>query len=313
MGLFDRNYMRGTPRYFTPSDGMSMIWKLIIANIAVFLLVQLTPGPEVQFLDGTLGRAPSKVFEMLALTPGGIRSFHLYQLVTAGFLHEEFWHIALNMWGLYLFGSLIAPHLSGRRILWLYLVSAVSGNLLFLVFNWGTPTMLCGASGAVYGVMMAAAMLEPNRRFMLILLPMFPLKTSTMVICFTILELLQQIGGVGGNIAHLAHLGGFLGGYIYLKMLPGLFLSWDPLKMLKLQRAPKVNFPRRDNGFRPNEYRSSDWGAPRGDFRSDDAPVSQRELDRLLDKISTGGINSLNEEELVTLRRAREQMKRQGR
>ncbi len=297
MGLFDRDYMRGgSPRYYTGADGMSMIWKLIGINVAVLILVRMAPA----------------LFEELALTSGGIRTFRVYKLITAGFLHAYFWHIFLNMWGLYLFGGLVAPYLSGKRILWLYIVGAVAGNLLFLLFNWHTPYILCGASGAVYGVMMAAAMLEPNRRFFMLFLPMFPLKTSTMVICFTVLELLQQVGGVGGNIAHLAHLGGFIGGLLYIKMLPGIRPAWDPLNFIKTPKMPKVEFPRRDNGFKPNEYRASDWGAPKGDFKKD-TPVSQNELDRLLDKISEHGINSLSEEELVKLRSAREQMKRQGR
>ncbi len=310
MGLFDRYYMRGTPpQFFNRRDGMSMIWKLIGINAAVYMLVLLTPGEIIRFAGGGAIQTPGKVFEMLALTSGGIQSFHAYKLITAGFLHQDFWHIVFNMWGLYIFGELVSCHLSGRRILWLYIIGAVSGNLLFLIFNWHSAYMLCGASGAVYAVMMAAAMLEPNRRFAMLFFPMFPVKTSTLVVCFTVLELLQQIGGAGGDIAHLAHLGGFLGGLIYMKYLScfrGVIPSWDPLKMVKTAGGHRPS-----GGFRPEQYRASDWG-PQGDFRKN-TPVSQRELDRLLDKISENGINSLSDEELAALRRARDEMKRQGR
>ena len=213
MSLFDRPYMQNGGR---PADnGMNMIWTLIAINAIAYLFVA---PPE------------SAGFFRLALTSGGIRDFHLYQLLTAGFLHGSFSHIFFNMWGVYLFGTLVAPHIGGKRFLALYLIGAITGNLLFLLFNWNTPAILCGASGAVCAIMMAAAMLEPNRRFVMIFMPFFPLKTATLVICYTILEIILEVSGGQSGIAHLAHLGGFLGGYCFLKVLFGSSLPWDPFR-----------------------------------------------------------------------------------
>lgn len=265
---------------------MSMLWYLIAANVAVFVLS---------------GMAPHQLGEKLLLTSDGVRNGQFYRVVTAAFLHMDFFHILLNMWGLYIFGALVAPHLSPRRMLWLYLIGGVFGNLLFLAFNWNSGYALLGASGAVYAVTIAAAMLEPDRRFVLMLMPMFPIKTSTMVVCFTIIEIVSQLAGMQGQVAHLAHLGGFLAGYCYLKLLRDLPIAWDPLRSF-------MTAGRSAGGGRSARPRSGPDSAGDGCFRA-----SQRDVDQLLDKISEYGVNSLTPEEFATLRRFREQMKRQGR
>ncbi len=282
MGLFDRDYMGPRRAGSPPDDGRPMIWALIAVNVFIWLAARSNPG----------------LFGSLALTSGGIRDFRLYQLLSAGFFHLEFTHIFFNMWGLYLFGTLVGPHIGGVRFLWLYVIGAVAGNLLFLVFNWTTPTILYGASGAVCAIMMAAALLEPKREFVLLFLPFFPLKTMTMVVCFTILEILFALSANDG-IAHLAHLGGFLGGYAYMKLLFRNALPWDPLR----------------HRLRPGEWKQpAGWGGDphpgrEAGMRPGQGRVSPRELDALLDKISRNGINSLSEEELARLRQAREEMR----
>ncbi len=283
MGLFDRDYMRSTDPFAKrqPSQGSwnwkTTLWVLIGINVLIFLA-----GP------GT-GRA-------LVMSVGTVRSGELWRILTAGFLHRDFFHILFNMWGLYLFGTLVAPYIGGRRFLALYLLGVLAGNGLFLLFNWNNPYMgVLGASGAVCAVMSGAALFEPNRRFVLMLLPFWPMKTTTLVICYTIVELLSEISGAGGNVSHLAHLGGFAAGYLYLKAVYGSRLPWDPFR----QRV------RPGEWHQPPPFRSAP-PPPQGDA---DSPVSGRELDALLDKVSRHGINSLSEYELSRLRKAREQMR----
>ena len=281
MALYDRGYMRGSSPGEQAISGMGMIMVLIAINVVLFLAGNILPG----------------LAEMLLLTPQGIRSGRIYQLVTAGFLHLEFFHLFFNMWGLYLFGGLVAPHIGGRRFLLLYLIGAVTGNLLYLVLNWHSAGGLLGASGAVFAVMVAAALLEPNRQFYIFPLPV-PMKTRTLVICYTILEVILLANNKDG-IAHLAHLGGVIGGYLYMKLLYGNRLAWDP-------------FRRRPAAWRP-QFRG---GAPEpppvggaGNAAQRGGPVGARELDALLDKVSRYGINSLSEYELARLRQAREEMR----
>ena len=291
MGLYERSYMRSGGN--AGADGRAMIKKLIIANIVVFLAAAFSPGLR----------------EGLILTGSSMYRFELYRIVTAAFLHFDFWHIVLNMWGLYLFGSVAAPYLRGRDIFWLYLIGGIAGNLLFVAFNLNSPFALLGASGAVYAITIAAAMLEPERRFVMLFMPFRPIKTSTMVIVFTVIEVLSTLGNHDG-VAHLAHLGGFIGGYLYLK-LARIPISWDPLRKL-LPKRDSVRF--NDGGFSSKAYdKNSSRTTGNTGFADSGKPIPAREVDRLLDKISATGINSLTEEELATLRKVREQMNHPGR
>lgn len=275
MSLYDRSYMHESEPRENRND-RKIIWIFIAVNAALFLLV--APPGSVLCAELALHCLP--------------RDFHFWQPVTAGFLHATFSHIFFNMWGLYLFGSLILPHLGPNRFVWLYLIGVLSGNLIFLAGNWGVPNVLLGASGAVCAFMMAAATLEPDRRFVMIFMPFTPIKTTTLVICYTILEILLQLGAAQGGISHLAHLGGFLGGYVAVRIWFGKTLAWDPFRRFFPAGTP------RPRPVSPEQHRADDG-----------SPVSPAELDALLDKISREGINSLSEHELARLRRAREEMR----
>ncbi len=275
MGLNDRNYMYSEDSGGSPVGEMNYLWGLIAANAVMYLLAA-PPG--------------SVAYSKLAMYCWS-GNFQFYQLLTAGFLHSDFWHLLFNMYGLYLFGKLVIPHIGGRNFLWLYIVGVLCGNLLFLATNWHSATSLLGASGAVCAVMMAAAMLEPDRRFMLLLMPFSPIKTSTLVICYTVLEVLTMFSGANSNVAHLAHLGGFVGGYLLIKILRKGNVAWDPFR-----RKRVINWKSPETEPETHHYRGG--------------PVSRDELDALLDKISRYGINSLSPEELERLKRAREEMRR---
>ena len=271
--------MRNSPQRDDAATGMKMLLTIIIINVVMFLLV-----------------APrgSEVYDELQLycVKG---NFHFFQLLTAGFLHHDILHILFNMYGLYLFGKLVAPHLGGRRFALLYLSGVLVGNALFLALNWDAAVALVGASGAVCAVMMAAAMLEPDQRFVMLFMPFTPIKTSTLIVCYTILEILMTLTSSESNVAHLAHLGGFVAGYLVLKLMYRGDLAWDPLR-----RKRKNIWVRPVTDDRP----------PKSETGFSGAPVSQWELDALLDKISRTGINSLTPQELARLKQAREQMRR---
>lgn len=281
MSIYDRDYMRSPEG----ERDFSGLWYLIIINVILFFI-----APK-----------ESNLYNEFALSFNGIFTWKtVMQLFTAGFLHGGYTHLLVNMWGLYLFGSLVIPRIGKNRFLWLYIVGVLSGNLLFLLFNLHDSTKLIGASGAVCAVMIAAAMVEPDRQFMLLFLPV-PMKTKTLVVCYTVLEILMS-SNIHSPIAHLAHLGGFIGGYLFMKFVPGLFLVWDPFRRHK---TPP---------FRKTEYRG-DFFSGR-DYRQTPPPpksplghVSGVELDRLLDKISREGINSLSDEEMERLRQARREMR----
>ena len=248
-------------------DGNSMVWYLIIANVILFLFDSRTAALQM-FCNREY--------------------FRIWQPLTAGFLHGDFFHLFFNMYSIYLFGTLVAPHIGKVNFLILYVLSALCGNLLFLVLNWGSHAIVVGASGAVFGIMAAAALLEPERRFTLIFMPFKPLKTTSMVICFTIIEIILQLTGAQAGVAHLAHLGGLVGGYLYIRLGFPKQVVWDIFR--KQVRNVPFNEPPKEGPRRTGK-------------------VSSAELDALLDKVSRSGINSLSEHEMARLRQAREEMR----
>lgn len=277
MSLYDRDYMRSGDAPES-TNSRRAIWELIAVNAILYLL---------------FARPGSELFSKLTLHCSR-ELFYPWQLLTAGFLHSDFSHILFNMWGLYLFGSLVLPHIGRNKFYWLYVIGVLTGNIIFLATGWGANSLLIGASGAVCAVMMAAAMLEPDKKFFMIFMPFTPLKTSTLVICYTILEVLMQISGAQGGVSHLAHLAGFISGYIAIKLWCKNQLIWDPLR-----RKGKTPRPSHTEYVNPENT----------NFNNSGKSVSPAELDALLDKVSREGINSLSEYELSRLRQAREEMR----
>jgi membrane associated rhomboid family serine protease len=177
---------------------------LIIANVAVFLL-ELSGG------------AP--VFQWFALWPGP--EFQPWQIVTYGFLHDpsNFTHIIFNMFGLYMFGSDIERLFGTRFYLLYYLASVVVAGLTHLLVTGlmgAPPAPMVGASGGVYGLLLAFGWYFPQRRVVL-LFPPIPMAARTFVIVFGLLELFFGVTGTAAGVAHFAHLGGMLGGWLMIE------------------------------------------------------------------------------------------------
>ncbi|OGV52150.1 MAG: hypothetical protein A2017_19825 [Lentisphaerae bacterium GWF2_44_16] len=276
-------YVNGGGKY---TSGIKCVFVLILINVLVFIIL---PGAPMY----------REILEAGALSTYGIRQLELWQFFSYMFFHGGFAHLLLNMWGLYLFGTIIAPDLGAIRFLNLYFISGITGAIFWLIFNWGHPASIIGASGALFGVMMATAMLHPEREFILLLFPM-PLKTKTLVVVYAVIEIFSELG-VSDNIAHLAHLGGFIGAYFYIRHVYKGNIPWDILSGLFKNGGASKSKGWKVNTYDPFEYHRN---APK-----DGQHITQEELDRILDKISEHGINSLTNEETEALKRAREQMK----
>lgn len=279
MALNDRDYMRSSGTQ-PEMSGKKMLWILIAINVVAYIFRLNQHTFALQMFNGSLPVTK------------------IYQIVTAGFMHGDFSHLLFNMWGLWLFGSMVSPHLNGKKMLILYLSGVVVGNLLFILFNLNTAGLctLLGASGAVCAFMTAAATLEPEQRMVIIFMPFTPIKTPTLVLCYTAMEVIFELFGQEKGVAHLAHLGGFLSGYIVMRICFGGALPWDPFRKL-FQKKSGSSFREK----KENSYSSSK--------STDNSRVSQKELDDLLDKLSNYGINSLSPHELERLKKARRQMR----
>ena len=164
--------------------------------------------------------------------------FHWWQPVTHMFMHGGFWHLFFNMYTLYIFGSVLERVWGTRKFLVFYFVTGLGAALIHTGVEWiqmqswlgqaaegsaaalssihalkMTPTV--GASGAIYGVLMGYAMLYPDSVLTLIFPPV-SMKAKWFVLIFAAIELLTGVTGTGGGIAHFAHLGGLIFGYLLI-------------------------------------------------------------------------------------------------
>ena len=178
---------------------------LIFANIAVYLL----GGLNVLALD-----------DFALWPPGGFESrFAPWQLVTYAFLHGGLAHIFFNMLGLYMFGAEVERLFGSRFYAAYYFGCVVSAALTHLVVtSWmGGPAIpTVGASGGVYGLLLAFGVYFPHRR-VLLLFPPIPLPARVFVIVFAVVELVFGVTGTAAGVAHFAHLGGMIGGWLMIQ------------------------------------------------------------------------------------------------
>ena len=189
-------------------------WLLLI-NGVLFLGEQFYLGPLVYWLalwpQGLLGDG---------LNAGGPQ-FWPWQLLTYGFLHAGVLHIVLNMYALWLFGSRLEYLWGGRRFAAYYLTCLVGAALVQLVVSeitlaqGGEAYPVLGASGGVFGVLLAFGLTFPETRLML-LIPPIPIKAKWFVLIYGVIELVAGVTGTLEGIAHFAHLGGMLTGLILL-------------------------------------------------------------------------------------------------
>jgi membrane associated rhomboid family serine protease len=175
---------------------------LLIATIAAFML-QLGSG--------------GGLIAGLALWPLQA-NFMPWQLLTYAFLHGSIIHLAVNMYALWLFGRELENLMGYKAFLQLYFASVVSAALLQLLATSysGAVYPTVGASGGVFGLLLAYAVFFPNRIIML-LIPPIPLPARLFVILYAIVELMLGVTGTQAGVAHFAHLGGMIGGYMVIR------------------------------------------------------------------------------------------------
>lgn len=186
-------------RYFqTPP----IVKNLLIINALVFMAQSLLPISHLIDQYGALWI--------------GFSNFKTYQLVSYMFLHANFEHLFFNMFALWMFGRTLEVELGSQRFLTYYLVCGIGAALIqaAIAVGMNTPMMLVGASGAVFGLLLAFGVMHPNAVIML-MIPPIPMKAKWFVIIYGLIELFLGWRGAG-NVAHFAHVGGMLWGFILL-------------------------------------------------------------------------------------------------
>jgi membrane associated rhomboid family serine protease len=177
---------------------------ILIINV-IFFIGAMTPGVDT-------------LLSNLALYPLLSGMFMPFQLVTYMFLHANFGHIFFNLFALWMFGQAIEHTWGTRRFAIYYFATGIGAGILQLIVGLLglSYAPVVGASGAVYGILLAFGMMYPNNYIML-LIPPIPIKAKYFVLIFGALELISGITNLNSGIAHFAHLGGMVFGYILIR------------------------------------------------------------------------------------------------
>jgi len=292
---YGRRFDRGTG--FRPDLSLGPAVKgLLIANVAVFVIQNLARSA-----GGVLGAGA--LVDALAFVPSrAFGGFEIWRFVTYMFLHGSFWHIAFNMFGLWMFGTQLERVWGARTFLIYYFVGGVGGAVTYGLFSLtGINSMayMIGASGAVYAILLAYGVTFPNAVILFMFL--FPMKAKYAVAVFALIAFLSLPGG--GDVAHLAHLGGMVFGFGFLWFFGGVGRRRGG-SMADLERTwRRWRAKARFKVVRPDDSgtRSRRRSGRRGNGRKRN---NGSRIDTILDKISREGLDSLSDEEKEILRRA---------
>lgn len=280
-GTYYRSSMFGGFSFFPP-----VIKSLLIANSALFVLALLLQ----QFtIDGfPLARIIADVFPLYPIGGG----FQVWQLFTYMFMHGSFMHLLFNMFALWMFGLELENEWGARKFLTYYFLCGLGAGLanLFIapLFAPAAPTV--GASGAIYGVLLAFGMMYPDRPIFVYFL--LPVRARYFVMVYMALEVYAGVTSTSDGVAHFAHLGGAAVGF--------LAILWDQ-KRFPFQELITRRHERYVPTEKVNEYSTAAQGriydAKYYDVRDREEKVSQARVDEILDKISQSGYQSLSDSE----------------
>ena len=227
-----RTYNIGFGSGLTP-----VVKNLLILNVSAFVLSILLGATSY----GGLVR-------LLMLTPYAV-THHLYvwQIVTFLFLHGGFFHILFNMFALWMFGCELERTWGSRRFLTYYFLTGIGSALTIILVGPSSLVATLGASGAIYGILLAYGILFPDRLILLYFL--IPIRAKYFVMIIGAIEFLSALSMPGSLVSHTAHLGGMVFGFVYLRGRPYYFHyrnQYYRWRRLRLQRAFSVYMQKRE-------------------------------------------------------------------
>jgi membrane associated rhomboid family serine protease len=258
----------------SPFAGFVTLWvkRLLIANAVAALLIWTRVLPFAWAV------------EWLAFRPSEVLA-RPWTVVTYLFVHAGFFHLFFNMLALYFFGPPLEERWGSAEFVKFYLVCGVGGAAFSLLFGDGP---VVGASASVYGLLLAFALAWPNAPIYLWFV--LPVKAKYLALFLFALSLLSGLSGAQGGVAHFAHLGGLVAGYLYLRPSWRRAVRW-PGTWRRGRKARLTTIP----GGSGEAARSEEAGERRRRTRLD--RDVWEEVDRVLDKIAASGIQSLTPEE----------------
>ena len=256
-------------RFQFQSDPGQFSYKPALFTDAIKILVSVNFGI---FLLQTVAKTEGLFFPLFGLVPKLVWSeFMIWQPFTYLFFHGGIWHVLINMFVLWMFGSELERIWGKGHFLKFYFVTGVGAGFVTMIFGLNSMTPIVGASGAVYGVLLAYGLTYPNRT--VYLYGIIPIKSLWFVIGIGVIAFMSSFDNVS-QISHLTHLSGMMIGYLMLKRPVRFNDLWFTIRKRTL------------------EYK----------IKHEEKKVSQhqaieREIDRILDKINREGFDNLTEEE----------------
>ena len=251
--------------------------------------------------------------------------FHLYQLLTYMFMHGGLQHIFFNMFALWMFGCVVENVWGSKKFLFYYISCGIGAGLIqelvqyisyFVIDDLGSYAYVnvngvsvtvdyylnqlttVGASGAIYGILLAFGMLFPEERIFIFPFPV-PIKAKWFVLGYVAIELFSALGTSGDGVAHFAHLGGMLFGFLMIR-----YWQNHPGGSGYGRSGGQQFFDRLKNNWEKRSHKKAEGGGVHSHTESDkdwqynqQKQSTQKEIDEILDKIRRSGYDSLTEEE----------------
>ncbi|HOO70567.1 MAG TPA: rhomboid family intramembrane serine protease [Spirochaetota bacterium] len=270
-----------------------VVKNLLIINGVIFLIQQFAQLFMPGFLESVFGLSHE----------GLVYQFRVWQVFTYMFFHGGFFHIIFNLIALWMFAGELEMLWGSRLFLRYYLISGLGAGIFIACMNalvfqrYGASPVTIGASGAIYGILLAYGVTWPNREVLLYFL--FPIKMKYLVLVFGLIEFfgsLSTVQGAGGNISHIGHLGGLVTGIVFLMYKRRQSFTGTP------EIVKNNAFMRFFKSFRIKRKQRT----------IDDRIKAKKIIDELLEKIAREGISSLSSEEKKKLEWARKHYYPQG-
>lgn len=295
--LYDRPYMKAS--YNTKARSLGVVPWLLIVLLVVFMMQNIV---RIFFGARIYEKA---VIDIFVLSSDAVRSGKVWTLLSYAFLHDtrNILHILGNMLGLFFVGRMVTRIFGDRAVLEVFALSTLTGGLLALLVHINDSAVILGASGALMGLLALFCLARPNEEVTLLLYFIFPITLKPKWILWaaiaisTLGMLFQEIPG-SNPVAHSAHLGGILGGYLY-------FVLVSKGKTLR-SIAPKMSF--KSTTAEPPPHAKKPKVSYSVNFSNKEKLRS--EVDRILDKINSKGFGALTQEERETLDKARDILKK---
>lgn len=269
-------------RYQFQSNPGQVSFKPTLFTDAIKILVSVNFGI---FLLQTLAQTESLFFPLFGLVPKMVWSeFMLWQPITYLFFHGGIWHVLINMFVLWMFGGELERLWGKRHFLKYYFSTGVGAGLITMMFGLNSMTPIIGASGAVFGVLLAYGLTYPNRT--IYLYGIFPIKSLWFVIGIGVIAFMSSFGTIS-QISHLTHISGMIIGYFLLKHP----VQWNDLWFSIRKKTIEYKIQKNEKQVTQHQ-------------------AIERDIDSILDKINREGFDSLTEDEQVRLYKGSQSLSR---